>query len=76
MTTRAGVHSKAPTQCMVEVFSSDPSLEDHALDAAIVHIEVAATRHNVGIMVTRIGPGHYVVRAHPQVPAGMIRRRS
>jgi hypothetical protein len=29
----------------------------------------------IGIMVTRTGAGRYIVRAHPEVPYGLIRQR-
>lgn len=48
---------------------------DNALEEAITHVTEAATRHQTGVMVTRIGPGRYIVRAHPAVPFGLTRQQ-
>ena len=42
--------------------------------AAIDQVTPAASRNDMGIMVTEIQEGHFVVRAHPEVPYGLIRR--
>jgi len=60
---------------MVEVNVTDSSEVDHALNEAIEAIKYAATRHQTGIMVTRLAPGRYIVRAHPAVPFGLIREQ-
>ncbi|MGX1161377.1 hypothetical protein FBY31_0249 [Arthrobacter sp. SLBN-100] len=60
---------------MVEVLISDPSELEIALAEAIEVVSEAATNHSLGIMVTRVGIGSYVVRAHPEVPFGLIRQR-
>lgn len=48
---------------------------DNALEEAIAVITKTATHHRVGILVTRTGPGSYIVRAHPAVPYGLIRQQ-
>ena len=48
----------------------EPALED-----AIHSVTPAAVHHGMGILITRIGLGRYVVRAHPDVPEGLVRRR-
>lgn len=59
----------------VEVRVDQPSEVDQALTEAIAVVSPTATEHRVGIMVTRIGPGIYTVRAHPEVPFGLTRQR-
>lgn len=49
----------------------DPALED-----AIAVVAEAAAHHGVGVLVTRIGAGSYIVRAHPAVPIGLIRQQN
>ncbi|MDQ0144625.1 hypothetical protein [Pseudarthrobacter niigatensis] len=60
---------------MVEVNVNDSSDVDHALTEAIKAIRDAAIRHQTGIMVTRVAPGRYIVRAHPAVPFGLTRQQ-
>lgn len=60
---------------MVEVRVHNHSEVDGALDDAVAAIREAAIRHQTGIMITRTGPGHYVIRAHPEVPFGLIRQQ-
>jgi hypothetical protein len=61
---------------MLEVTVADGVPEDQALDAAVDTVRPAATTHNIGIMITRIDTNRFIVRAHPQVPNGLVRRRS
>lgn len=63
------------TPGMIEVTVASSAEVDVALDEAIGTVRNAATRHQTGIMVTRTGPGHYIVRAHPGVPFGLIRQQ-
>lgn len=58
---------------MVEVRVQKASEVDHALNEAIVRVRKAATRYRLGIMVTRLEAGWYIVRAHPEVPFGLFR---
>lgn len=60
---------------MIEVRIDDSSQVDPALDKAVETVKTAATRHRTGIMITRTAPGRYIVRAHPEVPFGLIRQR-
>lgn len=67
--------SQGTSPGMIEVNVNDSSEEDHALNEAIEAIQDAATRHQTGIMVTRLAPGMYIVRAHPAVPFGLTRQQ-
>ncbi|CAN7354406.1 hypothetical protein LJR014_002023 [Arthrobacter sp. LjRoot14] len=49
---------------------------DQALEDAIAIVTKTATNHSIGVLVTRTGPGSYVVRAHPAVPYGLIRQQN
>jgi hypothetical protein len=60
---------------MLEVNVKKAADVDQALEDAIAQITEAAKRHVTGVMVTRIGPGRYIVRAHPAVPYGLIRQQ-
>lgn len=60
---------------MVEVDVKDGEEARKSLEAAIMAVSGAAQRNNMGIMVTELGPGYYIVRAHPMVPFGLVRRR-
>jgi hypothetical protein len=59
---------------MIEVRVEDALQVDQALNSAVVGIQPAAIRHQVGILISRIGPGYYIVRAHPEVPYGLTRQ--
>ncbi|MDQ0801461.1 hypothetical protein [Arthrobacter sp. SLBN-112] len=63
------------TPGMVEVNIDQPSDADQALNEATETVTEAATRYQMGIMITRTGPGRYIVRAHPAVPFGLIRQQ-
>lgn len=60
---------------IVEVRVERASDIDHALTEAITQVRDAATMHHVGIMVTRLDAGWYIVRAHPEVPFGFTRQQ-
>lgn len=60
---------------MLEVQVKDASEVDNALEEAISVVLTAARKHRIGILVTRIETGRYIVRAHPAVPFGLIRQR-
>jgi hypothetical protein len=60
---------------MVEVRVSDPRDANKALADAVAVVREAADRYGTGIMITEIGEGYYVVRAHPAVPAGLVREQ-
>lgn len=64
------------TPGMIEVKVDTHTEVDAALDEAIGTVRNAATRHQTGIMITRNGPGHYIVRAHPAVSFGLIRQQN
>lgn len=59
----------------VEVRVARAADVDKALDEAIAVVSSAAAEHQIGIMVTRVGTGVYMVRAHPEVPFGLTRQR-
>lgn len=48
---------------------------DQTLKEAIASIAESAEHHKTGVLVTRIGAGSYIVRAHPAVPYGLIRQQ-
>ncbi|PTT67099.1 hypothetical protein [Arthrobacter sp. HMWF013] len=59
---------------MLEVNVKSAAELDRALEEAIDQTMKAAVHHGTGIMVTRIGTGRYIVRAHPTVPYGLVRQ--
>lgn len=65
----------APVPDMVEVTVKDSAQLDQALKDGIAGVMAAAALHHTGVMVTRTGPGRYIVRAHPAVPYGLIRQQ-
>lgn|GEM_PF-6576442 len=66
-------HPSTPGVVEINVESADQL--DQELDKAINDVSVAATSYRIGIMVTRLSAGRYIVRAHPEVPFGLIRQR-
>jgi hypothetical protein len=67
-------YSKVPrTPGMLELIVAEGDVGS-ALEAAILQVTPAASRNDMGIMVTEIQKGHFVVRAHPEVPCGLVRR--
>lgn len=48
---------------------------DQALTEAVAQVTKAATSNRIGIMITRLDAGRYMVRAHPQVPFGLTRQQ-
>lgn len=60
---------------MLEVHVENASEVDTALAKATDVVLKAAIEHRTGILVTRIGVGRYIVRAHPAVPFGLVRQR-
>jgi len=60
---------------MLEVNVTKASEADGALKEAISKVTEAAISHHTGILVTRIAPERYIVRAHPAVPYGFIRQQ-
>jgi hypothetical protein len=68
-------HEDRPSPGMLEVNVQRAIDVDQALEDAIARITETAKRHETGVMVTRIGTGRYIVRAHPAVPYGLIRQQ-
>lgn len=60
---------------MVEVRVRDARDAPQALADAVRAVGEAAERYATGIMITDIGEGCYVVRAHPAVPYGLVREQ-
>lgn len=60
---------------MVEVRAEEAGRAREALADAIRVVQEAADRHSIGIMITHVGEGCYVVRAHPAVPHGLVREQ-
>ncbi|MEQ7739656.1 hypothetical protein, partial [Escherichia coli] len=65
------------TRCpgMVEVRVRDARDAPRALAEAVRTVGKAADRYATGIMITDVGGGAYVVRAHPAVPHGLVREQ-
>lgn len=66
-------HSRLPGVLEVNVVSA--AEVDQALEEAIAIVMATASHHGTGVLVTRIGVGSYIVRAHPGVPHGLIRQQ-
>lgn len=49
--------------------------KERTVDAAIELVTQAARRNDMGIMVTDLGMGQYIVRAHPAVPVDHVRHQ-
>ena len=60
---------------MVEVRVREACQAREALADAVRVVQEAADRHCTGIMITHVGEGCYVVRAHPAVPHGLVREQ-
>ncbi|MEJ1191979.1 hypothetical protein ACFC25_12235 [Pseudarthrobacter sp. NPDC055928] len=59
----------------VEVRAGQSDDVGRVLDDAVRAVGEAADRHGTGIMITDVGEGCYVVRAHPAVPHGLVREQ-
>lgn len=64
-----------PAPGMLEVNVATPDEVDPTLQKAIQSVSPAAAHYGMGILITRIGVGRYVVRAHPHVPEGLVRQQ-
>lgn len=71
--TRSGGERQQPPG-MLEVNVERADDDSQVLEAAVKVISASAESHHVGIMITRIGNGRYIVRAHPGVPYGFVRQ--
>ena len=60
---------------MVEVRVRDAADAAQALADAVLAVGEAAARYGTGIMITEVGEGSFVVRAHPAVPFGLVREQ-
>ena len=60
---------------MLEVNVSNAAEVDPALEKAIAVVTETASHHRTGVLITRIGAGSYIVRAHPSVPFGLVRQQ-
>lgn len=63
-----------PRPGTLEVLATSASGLPDALANAVDVVSRAADEHRIGILISRIGTNHYIVRAHPGVPYGMIRQ--
>lgn len=70
------MHTDQPIPGILEVFVSDAQTDEKALDDAITRVAEAAVIHGIGVLVTKVSARHYIVRAHPEVPFGLVRRRT
>lgn len=64
-----------PAPGMLEINVSTPAEVESTLEEAVQSVSGAAAHYGMGILITRIGGGRYVVRAHPHVPEGFVRRQ-
>ncbi|WP_461164017.1 hypothetical protein [Arthrobacter sp. R4-81] len=64
-----------PSPGMLEISVTKAEEVDQAIRDAIGEVSEAAAQYRMGILVTRIGAGRYIVRAHPAVPYGLIRQK-
>ncbi|WP_324644975.1 hypothetical protein [Pseudarthrobacter sp. LT1] len=64
-----------PAPGMLEVNVATLAEVEPTLEDAIQSVSPAAVHYGMGILITRIGVGRYVVRAHPHVPEGFVRRQ-
>ena len=55
---------------MVEVNVAGAATVDEALETGGL-----SPQHKIGVLITRIGIGSYIVRAHPAVPYGLVRQQ-
>ncbi|MHA7299479.1 hypothetical protein [Pseudarthrobacter sp. MDT3-1] len=60
---------------MVEINVETLAEVEPTLEEAIQSVSPAAVHYGIGILITRIGLGRYIVRAHPHVPEGFVRRQ-
>jgi hypothetical protein len=60
---------------MLEISVTKEGEVDQALKDAIAQVAEAATHYRIGVLITRIGAGRYIVRAHPAVPFGLVRQQ-
>ena len=60
---------------MLEVTVTEGAEKGRTVDAAINLVAQAAQRNEMGILVTDLGMGQYVVRAHPAVPVDLVRHQ-
>lgn len=58
---------------MVEVRVPASRDARETLAGAVQLVRKAADQFSMGIMITYVGEGCYVVRAHPSVPHGLVR---
>jgi hypothetical protein len=66
---------RRPLTGMLEINVETLAEVEPTLEAAIQSVSTAAVRYGMGILITQIGLGRYVVRAHPHVPEGFVRRQ-
>jgi hypothetical protein len=66
---------RRPLTGMLEVNVETLAEVEPTLEAAIQSVSPAAVRYGMGVLITQIGLGRYVVRAHPHVPEGFVRRQ-
>ena len=71
-----GKHQPEPRSVgMVEVRARKTGDAGQALADAVLAVGEAAQRYGTGIMITEVGEGSFVVRAHPAVPFGLVREQ-
>lgn len=60
---------------MLEVNVNSAIEVARALEQAIATITETAKHHGMGVLVTCVGAGSYIIRAHPGVPYGVVRQQ-
>jgi len=69
------MNDNVPVPTALEVRADTVPQAEERLDAAVLSLQSLAT-HGYGILVTRLGPGHFSVALSGEVPFGQTRELS
>ncbi|SKB70747.1 hypothetical protein SAMN05660916_02215 [Arthrobacter sp. 31Cvi3.1E] len=61
----AATRQRPPSRGMIDLTVQDPDALDYALENAVETVKEAANFHGTGILITKTGPGHFVIRPTP-----------
>jgi hypothetical protein len=64
-----------PGSARIDVVTSDARMLDRALNSAEATLRPLARQRGTGILISRLGPGQYVVEASASVPYGITHQR-
>lgn len=64
-----------PMPGMLEINVESLAEVEPTLEEAIQTVSPAAVHYGMGILITQIGLGRYIVRVDPHVPEGFVRRQ-